>query len=81
MAWIQTLSPDEATGRLRQEYDQAVRRAGKIFNIVRLQSLHPEALHSGMQLYTALMLGNSGLSRAEREMIAVAVSAANHCHY
>jgi uncharacterized peroxidase-related enzyme len=28
-----------------------------------------------------LMLGDSGLSRLEREMIAVAVSAVNHCHY
>src|SRR5262245_16723598 len=28
-----------------------------------------------------LMLGESGLSKTEREMIAVAVSAINHCHY
>ena len=28
-----------------------------------------------------LMLGDSGLSKLEREMIAVAVSSVNHCHY
>lgn len=32
-------------------------------------------------LYTEIMFGTSELTRAEREMIAVAVSAVNGCHY
>jgi hypothetical protein len=34
-----------------------------------------------MELYRTIMFGGSGLSRAEREAIAVCVSAANDCHY
>jgi uncharacterized peroxidase-related enzyme len=32
-------------------------------------------------MYNDLMLGDSGLSKLEREMIAVAVSSVNHCYY
>jgi uncharacterized peroxidase-related enzyme len=38
-------------------------------------------LRAFIQMADDLMLGDSGLSKAEREMIAVAVSAVNHCHY
>jgi alkylhydroperoxidase family enzyme len=38
-------------------------------------------LRGHLQLYRAVMFGASGLSRTEREAIAVAVSAVNDCHY
>lgn len=41
MAWIETIEPDEARGPLKEEYDRAVARAGKIYNIVKLSSLRP----------------------------------------
>ncbi len=44
-------------------------------------SLSPDALRAHLALYRVVMFGESGLSRAEREAIAVAVSAANDCHY
>ncbi len=81
MAWIETVGPDKAAGSLRRQYEQAIRRAGKVFHILRVQSPNPEALEAGMDMYLALMKGPSPLSRAEREMIAVVVSAANRCHY
>ena len=82
MAWIRTISPEEATGLLRGIYDDAIARAGKVFNVLRIQSLRPEVLEAGVNLYQALMLSpESPLSRAQREMIAVAVSRANDCHY
>jgi len=82
MAWIRTVDPAEAQGLLKQVYDAAVRRAGKVFNVVRLQSLRPEALHASTQLYLELMHAPRGaLTRAQREMIAVVVSATNGCHY
>jgi alkylhydroperoxidase family enzyme len=46
-----------------------------------VQSLNPESLRASMQLYLATMYGRSGLSRAEREMLATVVSWANHCFY
>ncbi len=81
MAWIKMIEPDEATGELRTEYDGAVRRAGKVFNILKIQSLKPAALRASMELYLATMYGPSGLSRAEREMLATVVSWANRCFY
>jgi uncharacterized peroxidase-related enzyme len=81
MAWIETVEPGEATGELKAEYDKAVRRAGKVFNILKVQSLNPPVLRASMGLYLAAMHGPSGLTRAEREMLATVVSWANHCFY
>ena len=82
MPWIRTIPPGEAEGPLKDIYDEAVARAGKVFNVVSLQSLRPDVLQAGLDLYKALMLSDrSPLSRAQREMIAVAVSRANECHY
>ncbi|HZT68680.1 MAG TPA: carboxymuconolactone decarboxylase family protein [Terriglobia bacterium] len=81
MAWIKTVEPEEATGILKKEYARAVKRAGKVFNILKVQSLNPKTLHASMELYLATMHAPSGLSRAERELLAVVVSWANNCFY
>ena len=82
MAWIRTITPGEATGLLRRLYDEAIARAGKVFNVLSIQSLRPEVLEIGVKLYEELMFSpRSPLSRAQREMIAVAVSRVNQCHY
>lgn len=81
MPHIRLTEPDEATGLLAAEYDAAVGRAGKIFNIVRAMSLRPEVLHASMEMYKAIMFGPSGLTRAERELLATVVSATNDCYY
>lgn len=81
MAWIKMIEPAEATGELKIEYDKAVGRAGKVFNILKVQSLNPPALHASIELHLTTMHGPSGLSRAEREMVATVVSWANHCFY
>ncbi len=82
MAWIRTIAPGEATGLLRRLYDEAIARAGKVFNVLSIQSVRPEVLEIGVKLYEELMFSpRSPLSRAQREMIAVAVSRANQCHY
>ncbi len=82
MAWIRTVPPGEATGLLKRLYDEAIARAGKVFNVLRIQSLRPQVLKAGIALYQELMLSpRSPLSRAQREMIAVVVSRANGCHY
>lgn len=50
-------------------------------HILGSHSLNPEALGAHRELYRVVMFGPSGLSRVEREAMAVAVSAANDCHY
>ena len=81
MSHIRLTEPDEATGLLASEYDAAIGRAGKIFNIVKAMSLSPETLHASMEMYKTIMFGPSALSRAERELLATVTSSANDCHY
>jgi uncharacterized peroxidase-related enzyme len=79
--YLRLIDEHEATGELREEYDAAVQRAGKVFNIVKAMSLRPPVLHAAMGLYREVMFGRSDLTRAERELLAVVVSCANDCHY
>lgn len=81
MSWIEVVRPDRAAGKLRELYDAAVRRAGRVFQILQVQSLHPHALGASLELYKQLMHGPSPLARRQREMLAVVTSRANDCHY
>ena len=81
MAHLRLIEVREASGPLREEYDAAVARAGKVFNIVKAMSLSPAVLHRSMELYKGIMHGPSALSRQERELLAVVVSRVNDCHY
>ncbi len=81
MAWIRTIDEDQADGKLRELYARVTRPAGGVDNIMKIHSLNPGSLRGHFEFYRALMRGRSPLSRAQREMIAVAVSAANRCHY
>jgi uncharacterized peroxidase-related enzyme len=81
MPFLRLIDEDEATGLLKEEYDAGLKRAGKVFNIVKAMSLRPGVLRRSMQLYREAMFGPSGLSRIERELLAVVVSRANDCHY
>jgi uncharacterized peroxidase-related enzyme len=81
VAWIKTVDPDDATGSLAGEYARAQARAGRIWNILRLQSQNPEVLRASIAFYLAVLYGQSPLSRGQREMLAVVVSRTNGCHY
>jgi uncharacterized peroxidase-related enzyme len=81
VAHLDLIDPDDATGPLKDEYDAAVARAGRVYNIVRSMSLRPGVLKRSMEMYKAIMFGPSGLSRPERELLATVVSATNECHY
>jgi alkylhydroperoxidase family enzyme len=81
VAHLRLIDEGEATGRLKEQYDAAIARAGKVFNIVKSMSLNPRVLGASMDLYGAVMFGPSELSRVERELLAVVVSCANDCHY
>jgi alkylhydroperoxidase family enzyme len=81
MPWIRTVPVDEATGRLARSYRAALERAGRVAGIVQAQSLAPEVLDASIGLYRTIMYAANGLTRYQREMIAVVVSRANACHY
>ena len=81
MAWIETVPEDEATGDLGRQYAAARKRAGKVFQVVKIHSLRPDVMRTFMELYIKLMHAPSGLTRLERELVATVVSRLNECHY
>lgn len=50
-------------------------------NILRIHGINPAVLRAHLGLYRAIMHGPSPLTRVQREMVAVAVSSVNSCHY
>ena len=81
MPYIRLIGEDEADGLLREEYDAAIERAGKVFNILKAMSLRPAVLKASIELYREIMFGESGLSRQERELLATVASTEQSCHY
>jgi hypothetical protein len=81
MAHIHVLEYHETEGVARREYDAALRRAGRIWNIVSIQCQLPEVMRDSLRLYQSIMFGPSPLTRAQREMLAVVTSSVNDCHY
>jgi len=81
MSWIEEIGVDEADGQLAETYAKLSKKRGKISNILKVQSLNPQALSDHLDLYMTLMFGKSGLTRCEREAVAVVVSATNECDY
>jgi alkylhydroperoxidase family enzyme len=81
MPWLHTVQPDEATGRLANSYRAAIERAGRVYGIVKAQSLAPAIMDASLGLYQRIMYAEAGLTRVQRELLAVVVSRANACHY
>ncbi len=81
MARIKVVEPDNADGRLKEIYNDIVKKRGKLAEVHKIQSLRPESIVNHMDLYMEIMFTKSDLSRAEREMLAVVVSVSNDCEY
>lgn len=82
MAWVRMVPEEAADGTLAAIYEASRQRAGRVFNIVKVQSLSPHSLRAGLGLYRDVVLSaRSTLSRANREMIGVVVSQTNACRY
>lgn len=77
----EAIADADAHGAAKRELDAARKRAGRVWNIVRIMTPNPAALRASMSLYGALMFGESPLTRAQRELLAVVVSRSNHCQY
>jgi uncharacterized peroxidase-related enzyme len=66
---------------LRQVFSKCVDKLGFVPNVLASYSLRPQRLRNFMTMYNEIMLSPSGLSKLEREMVAVVVSSANRCYY
>lgn len=81
MAFIDFIEPEEASGSLKKIYKELREKRGKLARLHKIQSLNPETIVTHMELYMSIMFSQSPLSRTQREMMAVVVSAANQCEY
>jgi uncharacterized peroxidase-related enzyme len=81
MTWIKTADPETAKGRTKEVYESILAKRGHIANVFIAEGMDPDVLSHQVDLYLELMMGSGPLSREEREMIAVVVSAANKSPY
>lgn len=81
MAFIPYVENDQASQALSAIYDRYRVEGGPVDNILRIHGHNPPSLTAHALLYQTLMRGASELSRAQREMIALIVSAINECRY
>jgi alkylhydroperoxidase family enzyme len=81
MTFIPMVPEDRATEDLSRIYRRVSDPHGRVDHILKIHSLNPPSLEHHYDLYAHLMRGPSPLTRLQREMIAVVVSAANDCFY
>lgn len=66
---------------VQRYYEVCEEKLGMVPNVLRAYGFSQDRLNGFSAMYNSLMLGESELSKAECEMIAVCVSAENHCFY
>ena len=66
---------------LKVIWAKCVEKLGFVPNVFNTYSLRPQRLRNFITMYNEIMLSPSGLSKLEREMVAVVVSSANRCYY
>jgi uncharacterized peroxidase-related enzyme len=66
---------------LQVVWKKCIDKLGFVPNVLASYSLRPQRLRNFMTMYNEIMLSDSGLSKLEREMVAVVVSSANRCYY
>jgi uncharacterized peroxidase-related enzyme len=66
---------------LKAVWAKCVEKLGFVPNVFNTYSVKPQRLRNFMAMYNEIMLSKSGLSKLEREMVAVVVSSANRCYY
>lgn len=72
---------DALPGDLREKIEEIAEKSGFVPNVFMALARRPDELRAFFAYYDALMLREGGLSKAEKEMIVVATSAANRCPY
>ena len=72
---------EAASGKLKELYQRVRQRAGAVSNIAKVQSLRPETMERGFDLYCQIMDDPTGISNRERVLIATIVSKVNGCYY
>jgi uncharacterized peroxidase-related enzyme len=81
LTWLRVPEPGELPDAVHDLWQPSLEKLGFVPNVLRLYALRPTHLLAWTAHYDELMKGDSGLTKAEREMIAVVVSVTNECAY
>ncbi len=76
-----SLAPAKLSPAMAAYFKKCEEKLGFVPNVLKAYAFDMVKLEAFVALYNDLMLGPSGLSKLEREMIAVAVSSQNRCYY
>jgi uncharacterized peroxidase-related enzyme len=76
-----TLAGTKLTPAMQAYFDKCTEKLGFVPNVLKAYAFDMPKLEAFVAMYNDLMLAPSGLSKLEREMIAVAVSSQNRCYY
>ena len=80
-AWIPVPAADRLPSEVADEIGEVSRRIGFVPNVARLLAVTPRHFVGWWTYFDDLMRGPSGLTKTQREMIAVVISAESHCPY
>ncbi len=81
MTYVRTIPYDEAQGELKGIYDHISHSRGFISNVMAVNGIRPHLIKT-LSAHVASVLGtDSGLTPAERQMVATVVSSVNKCQY
>jgi uncharacterized peroxidase-related enzyme len=81
LTWLRVPDESELPPEVLELWQPALEKLGFVPNVLRLFALRPSHLLTWNAHYDEAMKGDSGLTKAEREMIAVVVSVTNDCPY
>jgi len=81
VAWIRTIEESEATGGVKEHYDELKKEWGFIPNIRKVHSIKPELMRELLSFTHVVTRGGTSLGRVREEMLAVTISALLKCKY
>lgn len=82
MSWIQSITPEQASGRLKAQYERLRAPQGRLDNIITVHGLRPHTLEGHLALYRAALHHTANtLPKAYLEAVGVWVSQLNGCAY
>jgi uncharacterized peroxidase-related enzyme len=81
ICWLHVPGEDEVGEEVTDLWATPLEKLGFVPNVLRVYAIRPRHLQLWNAFYDDLMRGESGLTKAQREMIAVVVSTTNRCHY
>ena len=81
MTWIKTVRPEDATGTLKEAYDELKAQGRSVSSLVSAYRLKPAFLRAARELSHTVTFGGSSLGQRKEELIATVIAAKLKCTF